>query len=156
MCASLQKIQGLGCFWGVFGPILALFGQNRPLWAKIGPNTPQKTPPKPGFLVKKWPQGHPSAGGEVGSEIFSYLVHTYIPTYVGGAPLSPHVYTQKDGKHPPPLLSLCHMRNPEHQKGVNAARFPCGLALTWSVALTQFGRASAYASIVGLHNDHIL
>ena len=37
-------------------------------------------------------------------------MHTYIQTYVGGAPLSPHVHTQKVGKQPPsPLLSLCHM-----------------------------------------------
>ena len=85
-------------FWGVFGPILALF---RPKQAFVGQNR-AKTPPKHDFLVKKWPQGHPQRRREGGSEFFSHLVHTYIRTYVGGAPLSPHVHTQKDGKHPPP------------------------------------------------------
>ena len=44
----------------LFWPAKACFGKNR---AKYTP----KTPPKPDFLVKKWPQGHPQrrrAGGE--------------------------------------------------------------------------------------------
>ena len=43
----------------------------------------------------------------MGSGNFSYLVHTYIRTYVGGAPLSPHARTQKLGftPLPPPIVT---------------------------------------------------
>ena len=60
------------------------------------------------FWSKNGRLATPSAGGVVGSANFSYLVHTYTHTYIGGAPLSPHVHTQEMG-NTPPLLSLPHM-----------------------------------------------
>ena len=70
---------GFGGVLGVFGPILAhkgLFwptkGQNR---AKYTPKTPQK----PDFLVKKWPQGHPQRRRGGGSEkIRTWCTPTYM------------------------------------------------------------------------------
>ena len=74
-----QKNWFLGCFGGVFGPILALFW---PKQAFVGQNEPN-TPPKPGFFGEK--NGHratPSAGGQVGSGNILYLVHTHLRTYI--------------------------------------------------------------------------
>ena len=95
------KNPGLGCFWGVFGPILPLF---RPKQASVGQNE-LNTPPKPDFLVKKWPQGHPqrrTGGGEWNFFVPSAHLHTYICRWSSAVSARTHT---KVGFYPPPLVT---------------------------------------------------